>query len=175
MKAKLFEVKETKTKGKGLFAKEFIPKGTITWFKCSNCKVYTKSDILKLKKKDKEFVYWHAFRIKSGEYILPCDEASYTNHSCNANILDSGRGFDIVIRDIKKGEEVTYDYRAFYDIDMKCFCNEDNCCKKVKSIHPIPRELKKYWERKIVPSLKSIKDVDQPLNKLLSDLKKIPS
>lgn len=30
-----------------------------------------------------------------------------------ANILDSGKGFDIVIRNIARDEEATYDYRSF--------------------------------------------------------------
>jgi len=167
MKAKLFEVKETKDKGKGLFAKEHIPKGTITWFKCAKCKTYTKSSIENLKGKEKEFVYWHAYKIKTGKYILPCDEASYTNHSCNANILNSGKGFDIVVKDIRKGEEATYDYRTFYDIKMKCNCGENNCCKIVRSKYPIPIDLNKYWRKKIKPSLKQVKRVHQPLKKYL--------
>ena len=38
-------------------------------------------------------------------------------------------GFDIVVGDIKKGEEATYDYRDFYDdVKMPCNCGEENCC-----------------------------------------------
>ncbi|MCK9573595.1 MAG: SET domain-containing protein-lysine N-methyltransferase, partial [Candidatus Omnitrophica bacterium] len=58
-------------------------------------------------------------------FIAPCDETRYLNHSCNANILGADPGFDIVVRDIKKGEELTYDYRDFYDdIKMQCHCGE---------------------------------------------------
>jgi SET domain-containing protein len=39
--------------------------------------------------------------------------------------LGADPGFDIVVRDIKKGEELTYDYRDFYDdIKMQCHCGE---------------------------------------------------
>ena len=47
-----------------------------------------------------------------GSYLVPCDEINYLNHSCNASVLDSGRGFDIVVKDIAKGEEATHDYRS---------------------------------------------------------------
>jgi len=173
MKAKLFEVKKVKEKGKGLFAKQFIPIGTITWFKCDKCREFTRQEIDSLSEKRRKFVFWHAYKTENGNYILPCDEASFTNHSCNANTLDSGKGFDIVVRDIEKGEEVTYDYRFFYDIDMVCKCGEENCCKRVKSVHPIPEKLQSYWNSKIEPALRQIKKVPQPLDKYFSkDLKK---
>jgi hypothetical protein len=37
MLAKLFEIKNAGDKGKGLFAKEQIPKGTIVSFECQDC------------------------------------------------------------------------------------------------------------------------------------------
>ena len=46
MLAPLFEVKETKDKGKALFAKQFIPKGTIIWVDNKDYKVYTKEEIV---------------------------------------------------------------------------------------------------------------------------------
>lgn len=39
-----------------------------------------------------------------GSYLVPCDEIIYLDHSCNANTLDFDRGFDIVVRDIAKGD-----------------------------------------------------------------------
>lgn len=38
MLTKLFEIRETKNRGKGLFAKEFVPRGTIALFECQQCK-----------------------------------------------------------------------------------------------------------------------------------------
>jgi hypothetical protein len=125
MIAKLFDVKETKNKGKGLFAKEFIPKGTIICFECNKCRVLSGIEPDKMSEKEKEDMFNYAYRKKDGSFIAPCDETRYLNHSCNANILGADPGFDIVVRDIKKGEELTYDYRDFYDdIKMQCHCGE---------------------------------------------------
>ena len=106
--AKLFDVKETKNKGKGLFAKEFIPKGTIICFECNKCRVLSGIESDKMSVKEKEDMFNYAYRKKDGSFIAPCDETRYLNHSCNANILGADPGFDIVVRDIKKGEELTF-------------------------------------------------------------------
>jgi len=166
MIAKLFEVKETKDKGKGLFANVFIPTGTIICFECEKCKVLSKKEISELDKTKRNFVLEHAYTRKDGTYLMPCGEEIYLNHSCNSNILDSGLGFDIVVRNINIGEEATYDYRQFYDdssYEMICNCKEKNCCKIVKCIHPVPKELRNFWNVKIKKSLTLINTVNQPL------------
>jgi hypothetical protein len=42
--AKLFEVKDTGGKGKGLFAKEPLLKGTVVTFECQQCRRILKDD-----------------------------------------------------------------------------------------------------------------------------------
>ena len=55
-------------------------------------------------------------------------------HSCSPNCEVEGTGFKIwvtAIRDIKKNEELTYDYGFSYDSDYKqfpCKCRSKNCC-----------------------------------------------
>lgn len=170
MIAKLFEVKETKNRGKGLFAAVFIPAGTIICFECKNCKVSSQEEISKLDEPKRSFLLEHAYKRDDGNYLIPCGYEIYLNHSCNSNILDSGLGFDIVVRDINIGEEVTYDYRQFYEdssYELICFCNEENCSKIVRCIHPIPEELKNFWNNKIKKTLPLIKQVPQPLKQEL--------
>ncbi|MFA5039291.1 MAG: SET domain-containing protein [Candidatus Omnitrophota bacterium] len=166
MIAKLFEVKETANKGKGLFAKEFIPKGTIPCFECDKCKVVSASEIGygKMSEKEKMALLDYAYRKEDGTFVLPCDETRYLNHSCNANILGTEFGFDIVVRDIEKGEEATYDYRDFYeDVRLSCGCGEPNCCKVLTFEHPLSEELKQSWAKKIKAALRLVNKVKQPL------------
>ncbi|MDD5021882.1 MAG: SET domain-containing protein [Endomicrobiaceae bacterium] len=170
MIAKLFEVKETKNRGKGLFAIESIPKGTIVCFECNNCRTVSASELGydNMSEKEKMALLDYAYRKKDGTFVLPCDETRYMNHSCNANILTADAGFDIVVRDIKKGEEATYDYRDFYeDIKILCCCGEENCCKVVDFKHPIPTELKQFWTMRINVALKLVNTVNQPLKEEL--------
>ncbi len=83
---------------------------------------------------EKAFVQKHRYTKAGGLYLVPCDEIIYLNHSCNANILDSDRGFDIVVSDIAEGKEATCDYRLFHDANELAFqrlCGDQACCKTV--------------------------------------------
>jgi len=84
--------------------------------------------------------------------------------------LDLERGIDLVVRDIKKGDEAIYDYRVFANkgfslkyLDIYCLCGEDNCCKIIKNQYPIPKLLKIFWKNKIDDALKMTDLVRQPL------------
>jgi SET domain-containing protein len=170
MLAELFEVKETEKKGKGLFAKEFIPKGTIVCFECDKCKVLSASEIGydKMSVEEKMKLLDYAYRKEDGTFIVPCGDIRYLNHSCNANILTANLGFDIVVRDIEKGEEATYDYRDFYeDVKMPCRCGEKNCCRIVEFVHPVPNGLREFWQKNIDFALKYVNKVEQPLKEEL--------
>lgn len=173
MLANLFEVRQTKKKGKGLFAKEFIPKGTIVCFECDKCRVFSASEIGydKMSDKEKMKLLDYAYRKEDGTFVVPCGDIRYLNHSCNSNILTSDLGFDIVVMDIKKSEEATYDYRNFYeDVKMPCYCAEKDCCKIVEFTHPVPEELDKLWRKKISSALKYVNRVYQPLKEELQQI-----
>tara|TARA_Y100001936_G_C15601864_1_gene422163 strand:+ start:72 stop:542 length:471 start_codon:yes stop_codon:yes gene_type:complete len=59
--------------------------------------------------------------------------ARLINHSCNPNCEVEGKGLELwitSIKDIKKGEELTYDYGFSFDSDYKqfpCKCKSKNC------------------------------------------------
>jgi SET domain-containing protein len=166
MLARLFEVRETSHKGRGLFAKEPVPKGTVVFFECQMCKRIPVEDIAELPLEEKNHLLRFGYENADGSHTLPCDEIIYLNHSCNANILDSGRGFDIVVRDIAAGEEATYDYRTFHDrheLAFACLCGSDICCGIVKCIHPQDSNLKEMWDLRVSSALKKISEVKQPL------------
>ena len=64
----------------------------------------------------------------------PYNTARLINHSCNPNCEVEGEGVKLwinTLREIKKGEELTYDYGFGYDADYKqfpCKCKSKNCC-----------------------------------------------
>lgn len=169
MLAKLFEVKDSGVKGKGLFAKNPIPKGTVVFFECLQCSRIPRDDFESIPTKEKSYIFKYGYRKADGSYLLPCDEIIYLNHSCSANILDSGKGFDIVVKNIARGEEGTYDYRSFLhdsdEFDFECMCGEDNCCRIVRSIEDHPhtqrRRLIKFWKRRVDAALICIGKIDQ--------------
>ena len=96
--------------GTGLFAAEFIPKGTIVWKFSSavdNADPAESGDL------------YHAYISKqTGRRIMPGDNAIYINHSKTPNLgtrFEDGIEEDInfALRDINGGEELTLDYSAF--------------------------------------------------------------
>lgn len=63
---------------------------------------------------------------------IPFD--SYMNHSCNGNLGFNDEGDFIAIRDIQRGEELTYDYglaESNPEFKMQCKCGFEKCRKLV--------------------------------------------
>ena len=60
--------------------------------------------------------------------------AKYINHSCDPNCevdVIKGKIWIIATQDIKKGDELSYDYGFGYDKDFRqfpCKCGSKNCC-----------------------------------------------
>jgi uncharacterized protein len=61
----------------------------------------------------------------------------YVNHSCNPNVGFRGSNFMVAIKDIKKGEEIVYDYAMVISsnpkstnyFEMECHCGAKDCRK----------------------------------------------
>jgi len=105
-------VDKSKIHGIGLFADQDIPKGTNVWtFVEGFDRVYTDAQYKKLPKAAQEFIQHYGYRA-DGEILLTVDHDCYTNHSDNANTVYRD-GYMVAKRAIKKGEEITSDYRIF--------------------------------------------------------------
>lgn len=180
MIADLFVIKESRRYGQnGIFAKRFIPKGTLIDFRCRKCKTYSKGDLARLPKKERQFIIDHEVMADNGAYTKFCDiRQLYDNHSCNANELNahilgpgSNGGVDITVRDIKKGEEVTTDYRLndgeTVHFEGGCRCGARNCMKNSTFRPPASRKLQKFWDTKISEALKRVPYVRQPIKREL--------
>ena len=110
----------SKINGIGLFADQFIPKGTVTWKAVLEFdRRFSAKDLEILSEIGRATFIKHAFLSKrSGLYVLCFDDARFFNHSFEPNIgdedsVDSEEGIDMALRDIYAGEELTCDYRAF--------------------------------------------------------------
>ncbi len=111
--------------GIGLFAKEFIAKGTLVWkFDERFELVLSKEELAKLSPAAKEqFLNYAYISKKTGRYILCFDDSRFFNHSLSANVKcevpeNPDSDDDLVCfatRDINLDEELTCDYREFDD------------------------------------------------------------
>jgi hypothetical protein len=116
----------SKIHGVGLFAAEFISKGTPTWrFKPGFDLAVTQKDIDALLDVAQGAFKNYCYKSNlTGRYILCFDDARYFNHDENANCIEDpsyeieGETGDIAARDIAEGEELTNNYAAF-DTDFQ--------------------------------------------------------
>ena|SRR3989338_8136285 len=131
-------VKKAGKKGKGLFATkdfrkgEFILRVDLTKLKEHKCKECKNTP-------DDEA---HIDYVGRGKYIITYHPYSYINHSCNPNVIVKhetiARSSFFAMNNIKKGEELTYDYGVnamdqFDELDwiFLCKCGSKQCRKKV--------------------------------------------
>ncbi|MEA5468666.1 SET domain-containing protein [Spirulina sp. 06S082] len=101
--------------GIGLFAAQFIPKGTVTWRYHPDFDIaYSTHEIEGMSLPAREQILKYAYYDQDlQKYILCFDDQRFINHSSNdPNILSTPRE-DIAARDIQEGEELLSDYNCF--------------------------------------------------------------
>ena len=98
--------------GFGVFAGEFIRKGTKIWrFVEGFDRVYSLKAFAKLPKPARDFIRFHGYRV-DGEIILTIDHDCHMNHCDDPNTY-LHNGYAVARRNIRKGTEITNDYREF--------------------------------------------------------------
>ena len=130
---KLYKIKKSKIDKNGLYANQNIKKGTrIIEYKGKIISV--KQSEVSPKFDNRKAIY--LFNINK-KYDLDGDfkfnTARLINHSCDPNCEVFGSGLKIwvyAMKNIKKGEELSYDYGFSYDDDYKaypCRCGTESC------------------------------------------------
>ena len=117
----------SKINGTGLFANQFIAKGTAVWkFQSGFDSKVEKSELGNLSEPAREqFLKYAYLNTKTNKYILCFDDARFFNHSDNPNCIDTespadSEGIDVAVKDIPEGEELTCNYKEFdADFDYK--------------------------------------------------------
>ena len=130
---KFYKIKKSNINNKGLYAAKNIKSGKIIIN--YKGKIITKKETDTNPKYDNDKAIY-LFNLNN-RYDLDGDfkynDARLINHSCNPNCEVNGKGLKLWIyafRDIKKGEELSYDYGFGYDEDYKqfvCKCGAKNC------------------------------------------------
>lgn len=99
--------------GIGLFADEFIPKGTITW-KRGALDFYFSPKQLEVECESVvgQYLKYSYYCEEKKLFILCGDDQRFINHSDKPNII-STPDCDVAARDIEDGEELTCDYEEY--------------------------------------------------------------
>jgi hypothetical protein len=85
------------------------------------------------------------------------------NHSCDPISVGPGKlEFEIAVRDIKAGEEVTCDYGTFnLEEPLLCACGSPNCRGRI--VHEDFDRVAPVLDQKVRAAFREIQNVHQPL------------
>lgn len=154
--------------GYGVFATRPIPKGTITWVRDELDQTFAPEALTRFSPFLRELIDRYSFVDKYGDYILCWDHARYVNHACEAACLSPGYGFEIAVRDIAPGEQVTDDYGTLnIDVAFSCRCGSPLCRREIG-----PDDLllhSERWDALIASSFAQLALVEQPLWELVRE------
>jgi hypothetical protein len=154
--------------GYGLFATRLIPKGTITWVRDRLDQSLTPAAVALLPAAYHDIVLKYSFIDSQGLFVLCWDHARFMNHSCDPSCRSAGYDFEVAVRDIAPGEELTDDYGSLnLEYDFACSCGLPGCRGRIQ-----PADLMTLgddWDRIVAGPFRLIPSVPQPLWCFLED------
>lgn len=157
----LYKIKKSKTHGKGLFADKDMQQGRLIF-----SVDISKLPRIKPNERLSEEEEFHVDYVGRGQYVVGNHSYVYINHSCDPNVLIKhetiARSKFYAMRDIKKNEQLTYDYgvNAMDQIDKelwttKCKCGSKNCRGVLSTCFlRQPIEIQRRYYKFLPPSLK---------------------
>ncbi len=152
--------------GYGVVATELIPKGAITWALDKLDREFTSLELRTFDEPYQQILSRYCYRNNTGKFVLCWDNGRYVNHSFKSNCMSTAYDFEIAIRDIQPGEELTDDY-GYLNLPQAFRATEEGTRRK----HVYPDDLLKYhkeWDKKLLSAFKHIASVPQPLQGILS-------
>ncbi len=120
-------VRDAGAKGKGVFALRSFCTGEFI-FRRRHGRVVSNKRVSRLSAEDRR----HLTELDFDRSAVLLPPGSYLNHSCDPNAMRSGVKV-FAWRAIRKGEEITIDYRlnAFSDVRSRCLCGSQSCTGEV--------------------------------------------
>jgi hypothetical protein len=148
--------------GLGVFATRPIPRGAVIWALDELDQHFPPERVKQLGARYARLLERFAYLSAGGEWILCWDLARWVNHSCEPNTLSCGWEFDIAVRDIGEGEEITNDYGALnLERSFSCRCARPACRRVVR-----PTDFEKLadgWDGAFREAFAEVARVPQPL------------
>ena len=155
----------SKEMGYGVVAIKMIPKGTITWVQDELDRVILPEEAEKMHPEIRKQIEKYCFRNSNGELILCWDLAKYVNHSFRANCLSTAYDFEVAVRDIYPGEQLTDDY-GYLNIEEPFQADDEGTGRDTV----YPDDLLRFhaeWDRQLSEAFRFFRAVDQPLLELV--------
>lgn len=154
--------------GYGVVATQFIPKGTITWALDRLDRLFTPQEVISMEDFYRDIIEKYTYRNSEGNFILCWDHSRYVNHSFNSSCISTAYEFEIAVRDIHPGEELTDDYGYLNVTEPFDAVAEPGTTRS----RVMPDDLLTYhplWDAKLREAFMSFNNVDQPLKMVLGN------
>lgn len=152
-------------KGYGVVATKFIPHGTITWVQDELDQIFNQERISKLNPYSRRYLDTYSFTNKKGEKVLCSDNGKFVNHSFNPSCFSTPYDFEIAIRDIHPGEELTDDY-GYLNVEKPFYAIDENTVRK--TVYPDDiLNFHEKWDALIRINAPKVLEVPQPLMELI--------
>jgi uncharacterized protein len=152
--------------GIGIVVTEFIPKGTITWAFDKFDQVFTPEDLRNLDPMFRNFIDKYTYRDHLGNLILCWDHARFVNHSYHSNCISTAYNFELAVRDIYPGEELTDDY-GYLNVSEPFYALPEPGSDRMAVM---PDDLLHYhqlWDVQLESAFTRFNKVPQPLSNLI--------
>ncbi|MFD1079910.1 SET domain-containing protein-lysine N-methyltransferase, partial [Longispora fulva] len=107
----------------------------------------------------------YSFRNSNGDLVLCWDLAKYVNHSFNSNCISTAYDFELAVRDIHPGEQLTDDY-GYLNISEPFKAQDEGTERDTV----YPDDLLNYhqeWDSKLSEAFEFFEEVKQPLALLI--------
>jgi hypothetical protein len=154
--------------GFGVFATQFIPRGTLTWVCDELDQFVDPARVAALPASYRKLLDTYTFRDRLGRHVLCWDLARFMNHSCAPCCLGPDSSFEVAVRDIRAGEELTDDYASLHlqaHESFRCHCGIAQCRRWVSADDVSKCEPE--WEHQIEEAMRLPPKVPQPLAPML--------
>jgi hypothetical protein len=157
----------SKEKGYGVVATKLIPKGTITWVQDDLDQIFTKDQVKNLNPFIKKYLDIYSFTNKNGEMVLCWDNGKFVNHSFKPSCFSTPYDFEIAIRDIHPGEELTDDY-GYLNVEKPFEVIDENTERK--TVYPDDiLNFHEEWDELIKENAPKVLEVKQILRELIPE------
>ena len=154
--------------GYGVVATRLIPRGTITWVADPLDQVLTPEEVERIPPVLQPLLEKYSWINGKGLTVLCWDHARFINHSCEATCLSPGFDFEIAVRDILPGEQLTDDYGMLNPQEpFLCHCGSPRCRGFI-----LPDDFLKHgaeWDRMLSQAVPLIRTCEQPLWPLVAE------
>lgn len=157
--------------GFGVVATKFIPAGTITWALDKLDREFSPENFENMEPLYQDILDTYSYRNGRGNFVLCWDLGRYVNHSFNSNCISTAYDFELAIRDIHVGEQLTDDY-GYLNVAKPFKGIEEGTARKIV----YPDDLLHFaheWDRKLLHVFPKINSLNQPLISLLTEETKV--